>query len=202
MAEEKNKVTFGLENVHYAKGVFDETTGDISYEEPKRWRGAVDLTLDPNGDPVNFKADNVDYWENLNNQGYTGTLTSAMVPDDFLVNHLGEVINEDGVQEEVGTAQSTPFALMFQFEGDKKAVRHVMYWCTASRPSIASATEDSGEPNTQALSFNAKRRPSDKKIKAKATTEQTPYAGWFDAVYQSAGTAGAASTNESTEGTE
>lgn len=180
---DNNKVTFGLQNVHYAKATFDELTGTLTYANPLKWPGAVELTLDPNGDPVAFKADNVDYYENLNNQGYAGSLTSAKVPDTFLVEHLGEILNADGVQEEIGSAQSTPFALMFQFEGDKNAIRHVMYYCTAARPSVASATEDSGEPNTQEISITAKRRPTDKKIKAKVSSDSAAYANWFTEVY-------------------
>ena len=58
-----NKVKFGLKNVHYA--VVTETVTDgvisISYGTPKRIPGAVNLTLDAAGEPVEFYADDIVY---------------------------------------------------------------------------------------------------------------------------------------------
>lgn len=49
------KVLYGLSNVHYAKltEVTDPDTGVVStqYGEIKQWPGAVNLQLDPSGNP-------------------------------------------------------------------------------------------------------------------------------------------------------
>lgn len=133
---------------------------------------------------IKFKADNIDYYISGNNQGYDGKLTTALVPEEFATKILGEVV-EGGVQTEYSNAETSPFALMFQFEGDKKATRHVLYNCSASRPSVGSSTIDKGDPNTTELSFSASPRPSDKAVKTKTRpdTEPTVYDAWFNSVY-------------------
>lgn len=182
---EKNIVTFGLENCYYAKAHLDPTTGDVTYDTPKPYPGATELNIEVNGELLEFEADNIIYYTANDNKGYTGTFSAALVPDDFLVDVLGEQVDEeDQVQTEVSNANTSPFALMFQFEGDKKAVRHVLYWCSANRPGVGSATGKN--INTTELSFNATPRPKDKhvKTKTKETTKPTVYDNWFKKVYE------------------
>lgn len=182
---EKNIVTFGLENCYWAKATFDPTAMTVTYGEPARWPGATELNLEINGELIEFEADNIVYYTSADNKGYTGTFTSALIPNEFETECLGEEIDvEDQVQTEVSNGKTSPFALMFQFEGDKKAVRHVLYYCNANRPGLASGTGKN--INTTELNFNATPRPSDKKVKTK-TKENTPaaiYDGWFTKVYE------------------
>ena len=58
---QKNKVEFGLENVYFAKATLEQTDGTITYDKPVKWPGAVELSLEPSGDLIKFKADNIDY---------------------------------------------------------------------------------------------------------------------------------------------
>lgn len=182
---QKNKVEFGLENVYYAKATQDLETGETTYDTPKKWPGAVEISLEASGDLVKFKADNIDYYVSSNNQGYDGTLTSAKLPDEFATDILGEVV-ENGVQTEYSNIESSPFALMFQFEGDKHATRHVLYNCSATRPTVGSTTKDSGDPNTTELTFSASPRPSDKAVKTKTRpdSDSAVYDAWFTKVYE------------------
>lgn len=186
---QKNKIEFGLENVHYAKAIQDLTSGETTYDTPRKWPGAVELSLEPSGDLIKFKADNIDYYVSSNNQGYDGTLTTAKLPEEFETDILGEKV-ENGVQTEYANAETAPFALMFQFEGDKHATRHVLYNCTASRPTVGSTTKDSGDPNTTQLTFSASPRPSDKAVKTKTRpdTDSTVYDEWFNKVYEKSST--------------
>ena len=45
---DKNKVRFGLKNVHVCS--ITEDAGAITYGKPTAWKGAKSLTLDPEGD--------------------------------------------------------------------------------------------------------------------------------------------------------
>ena len=68
----ENKVEFGLRNCYYAVITMDES-GRITYGAPKKLPGAVSITFDKSGDLIRFKADDIDYYTNANNQGYEGT---------------------------------------------------------------------------------------------------------------------------------
>ena len=184
----ENKVTFGLEKVHYA--TYTTTDGVVTYDAPVEIPGAVELTNEPRGDLIEFYADNMLYYSAQNNQGYESTLTISNIPDHFSQDVLGEVLDaDDEVVNELATAQGKQFAFLFQFEGDKKAIRHVMYNCTANRPSVSSSTKtDSTEPNTNELSMVASPIEIDgkKMVKTKTTVDTSAaiYDAWYTSVYK------------------
>ena len=78
------------------------------------------------------------------------------------------------------------FALLFEFDGDKKAIRHVMYNCSvSSRPTVESKTKEGTiEPGTETLSLAADAR-EDGLIKARtgSDTKETTYKDWYKSVY-------------------
>ena len=82
---DKAKVMYGLSNVHYAMltETTDPITGEIvsTYGQVKAWPGAVNITLDPSGNPVIFSADNTAYYTLINNQGYEGSFETALIPE-------------------------------------------------------------------------------------------------------------------------
>ena len=78
-----------------------------------------------------------------------------------------------------------------EFDGDINAIRHVLYNCSTSRPSIESETkEDTIEPGTETLSITADPR-SDGLVKARTgdTTDKAAYDDWYKNVYVSPVTA-------------
>jgi phi13 family phage major tail protein len=179
------KVTFGLKNVHYA--TYTESAGSITYDTPIPIPGAVELSLEPRGDMTEFYADDMLYYAASNNQGYDGTFSVASIPQQFLIDALGEEEDStDMVLTEKSTAKGKNFALLFEFDSDVKAVRHVLYNCSANRPTISSSTKtDSVEPTPNELTFVSSPRSTDYAVKTK-TTETTPpaiYDAWYDAVY-------------------
>ena len=191
----ENKVVYGLKNVHYSKMSIDET-GKVTYAKPTAIRGAVEISLESKAELVSFEADNEVYYSAPGTSSYEGTLTLAKVPDGFLVDILGEVLDAtDGVQTEIDGAKTANFALMFQFEGDNSGVRHLLYNCSASRPSVASKTGK--EIGTTELAFTASAKPSESandkaivKAKTTAATTTAVYNAWFEAVYVKAPAAG------------
>lgn len=183
-----NKVKYGLKNVHYAKAEI-AADGSATFGEVKPWSGAVNLSLDAQGGTTKFRADNVNYWVGQSNNGYEGDLESAKIPDDFRKDILGDIEDENGVLIEDVEAKTESFALLFQFEGDKNATRHVMYNCTATRPSVSGATtEEEIEPQTETITITSSsiyNAALDKNVsRAKVSQADAPYATWFDAVYQ------------------
>lgn len=186
----ENKVEFGLRNCYYAVVTVDES-GKITYGAPKKLPGVVSITFDKSGDLTRFKADDIDYYTNANNQGYEGTLTLARVPEDFRTEVLKEKKTEKGVLIENSDAQTANIALMFEFQGDVKATRHLLYYCSVNRPSVGSTTKDSGDPNTTELAMVASPRPSDNLVKAStsAGVDEETYNSWYTKVYEEAGAA-------------
>lgn len=184
-----NKIKYGLCNCYYAKATI-ATDGSATYATPVALPGAVSLSMDPQGDSTPFYADNIVYWTGIANQGYEGDLEIAKVPDKFLTDIMGYLTDSNNVILEDVSANPAHFALLFQFEGDAHANRHILYNCTAIRPTVAGSTkEDSVSPQTETLSITAtsvyNTSLSKDLSKAKVTaTETTTYNAWFSAVYQ------------------
>lgn len=183
-----NKVKYGLKNVHYAKATIGDD-GTASYETPKAWPGAVNLSMDAQDEKITFRADNTDYFTGFANNGYEGDYESAMIPDDFRKDVLGEITNGD-LKLETADQSTVHFALLFEFDGDESATRHCFYNCTASRPGVSGKTTDSSiEPETETITIAAKsiyNEPTGKNlVKARcADTSSATYTGWYSAVKQ------------------
>lgn len=184
-----NKVKYGLSNVYYAKATINATTGAATYATPVRIPGAVNLSLDAEGEENKFRADNIDYWVGQANNGYSGDLEIALIPTSFKKDIMGFIEDNNGVLVEDVQATTVPFALLFQFQGDDHATRHVLYNCTAGRPSISgSTTEETIEPQTETLSLtvaSVHNTSLDADI-ARASCEYTDsaYSTWFGSVYE------------------
>jgi len=186
-----NKVKFGLSNVYYSlvTEALDAQTGQYTYTyaTPKPLKGAVSLSLEAQGDTTTFRADNVDYYVTSSNNGYEGDLELALVTDDFKIDCLGYAKDTNDVLYEKADAQPALFALLFQFEGDQNARRHIMYQCKATRPATASqTTAETIEPVTETLTIRATARLNDNLVKASTQLDDTTsaqYTAWFTTVY-------------------
>lgn len=181
----KNKIKYNLKNVHFAPHVVGEN-GAITFEKPIRIPGAVSMTLDAQGEISRFYADGIEYYKAAANNGYDGDVEFALIPDEFRIKTLGEKLDGKKVLVETSDAKQTGFAMLFEFDGDIKGTRHVLYNCSATRPSIASQTkEETIDPSTETIKISATPLP-DGRVKAKTTDEMdtTTYDSWYDTVYE------------------
>ena len=181
-----NKVKFGLSNVHIAPITYDGS--QVTYGDIFTLPGAVNLSLDPEGESADFYADNTKYFSDYANQGYTGTLEVALINNDFREKILGQLKDRNGAFIENSGDSFKDFALGCQFEGDTKGTRYWFYQCSVSRPSVASQTiETSKTPVTDTLNITINARISDQNVMAKMEengTNTTAYNGFFTEVYE------------------
>lgn len=187
MADKKNKVKYNLKNTHYAMLSIAED-GSVSYGTPTAMPGSVSISLDANGEPENFYADGEAYYVINNNMGYNGDLELAMIPESFRTDALKEQLDDKGVLIENAQVELAAFALLFEFDGDQRHIRHVLYNCSASRPGIEGKTnEESREVQTEKLTIKAAPLANGM-VKAKTgdTTDATVYNDWYKAVYMPA----------------
>jgi phi13 family phage major tail protein len=180
-----NKIIYGLKNAHYSV-ITEEAEGTHTYATPVPLLGSVEISLEPKGEQTDFYADDTLFYTTTSNQGYETTLTIANISNDFKTDVLGEILEAtDLVLTETTTARPKKIAFMFEFDGDQKAVRHVLYNCTVSRPTITSATKtEAAEPTPQELILVAAPRYDG--VVKRSTTSATPdavYNAWFNAVY-------------------
>ena len=178
-----NKVKYGLKNVYYS--VTTVTAGVPTYATPVPIPGAVNLALSPAGDKVVFSADDIEeyYAENVNN-GYDGTLEMALIPDSFRTDILGDTIDDNGALIENANTTAKRFALMYEFNGDARRTRHVLYNVLAARPNLeGSTTTNTKEPKSETLNIEARPAVDTSNVKAKVLQGNTGYDTFFSAVY-------------------
>ena len=183
-----NKIQYGLKNVYYAKLTETTSTAGVttySYGTPKAWKGAVSLSLAPQGDTLKEYADDTEWYTQAANNGYEGDFEYEVMPDDFRENILGDIKDSNGVYLEKNDVSTIYFALMFEVNGDAKKRRNVFYKCSATRENNDNQTKgESIEPTHGTLTITAVPR-TDGKVKASTgdNTDTTTYNGWFSEVY-------------------
>lgn len=189
MPNTPNKIKYGIKNVYYAVATI-AADNSATYGTPVALPGAVNMSLDAQGENEPFYADNITYWVGNGNSGYEGDLELARIPDSFKKDVLGMITDSKGVIVENMNAETVHFALLFQFEGDQKATKHVMYNCTCTRPSVAGETKGENiTPQTETLTisatsiYNASLDADIVKAEAGVDSDATTYSGWTDSVY-------------------
>lgn len=183
-----NKIKYGLSKVYVATVSTVSTTGALTYSSPVAVPGAVSLSITAEGDSSSFYADNVKYWTMDVNNGYSGDLEMALIPDAIRQAILGETLDAKGFYVEKSSDKQTEFALLFQFEGDENATRHCLYRCIASRPEVSGSTKtETVEPQTETINITAMPRINDEVVKARCpytASTSSSYATWFSAVQE------------------
>lgn len=194
-----NKVKFGLRNVYITRIYFDENDL-VRFGRFRRIHGAVSLSLDAEGSEEKFYADDMVYYSTNANNGYSGEIEFALLPDWARQEILNEYKDEKGVSFEDADAETNPFAMFYEIQGDQKAGRYAFYNCSMSRPNSEHETlEDAKTPKTETASItvlplpNGLTHDNDAKLGAgrrivkAATTEETDaevYNNWFTKVHK------------------
>lgn len=194
-------VMFGLCNVHVAllTETRDPVTGEIttSYGNPKKWEGAVHMTLTTKATSSDTYADNGVWYVSANNPGYDGSYESMGVPDWALTDLLGRLKDDNGAIFESVEDRAKPFALMFETDTDTYPIKYVYYKCQLSNPSGDWETKtDSTNPKTATANLRVMPRAEAVTIDGEerhiigamvdATVDATAYDAFYNAVYQPA----------------
>lgn len=184
--DQDNIVNWGLVASGWAPITVD-ANGDDVYGPVRKFKGARSVNFTANGDFVNVYADGTTVYTGKNNDGYDGSMEFTNPDEDFLAYALGEQTDANGLQYEPLEPVVNRFALLWEWEGDKRKTRHCMYNCTARRPDLSVTTKgDGGSKSAQYQTINLKAiaRPNDDvvKIRTKSTTDATVYDNWFNSV--------------------
>jgi phi13 family phage major tail protein len=151
-----NKITFGLNNVHYALATLSPD-GVWSFAEPKALIGAQELSAQVIGGTTDVYADDKVIGTLVSNAGTTLTLKMSELSDDFKKDIFGWEDDVSGNLYEVTNAKTVTFALGYEIQGDAKARRTWYYLCTAAHTGDASKTKsDSPEANSISLTITVR----------------------------------------------
>lgn len=182
------RIRYGIKNVYYAVAT-EGTGGALTYATPIAVPGAKSISLAPQGDSVDEYADNVVWYHEDTNSGYTGDLEfeDTAAADTFLATVLGHTVDSTtGVVTEKADDQAVEFALMFQFElggANETGKRACFVRCKASRPTMAGQTkEGSLTVATNTVSITAMPRVSDDVVKKTCVSTDSAYETWFNEV--------------------
>lgn len=177
----KNKVKFGLKNLHYAI----ETETDV-YGEVKAWPGAVNLSLELQGDTSAFYADNMVYYQSYANQGYSFELETALIPEEVEKEVFGDETDvETGIMTESRESKTKKIAFAYQIDGDQQNRLFWDYGISLSRPTTeASTTTETQEPHTDTISgvCTGLTNSPHIRIKTSSNTSEEIKGKWFDQV--------------------
>jgi len=155
-----NKVTFGLRNVHYSLASLSEDGESWIFAEPKKLKGAQEVSTELIGGATQVYADDQVYATLISNAGSNVTLKLTEVDDEFKKDIFGYEEDSNGNLIELTDAKAKTFALGYEIQGDAKARRIWYYLCTATPIGSASKSKtDSIEANAVSLTITA--RPID-----------------------------------------
>ncbi|MDO5715760.1 MAG: phage tail protein [Tissierellia bacterium] len=180
----KNKVKFGLKNVHVWP-IISAELDTVTYGDVIPLKGAVELSLKAEGENNPFYADDGVYYDEFSNGGYQGELEIALIPVEYETEVLGYIKDTNGAIVESKDGKGKNYAIAFQFDGDVNQTRHILYNCVSSRPDIVGQTKgEKTEPTTDKLTIKAMPSTDTGYVKAKLEKEMTGYDTFFTTPYK------------------
>lgn len=174
----KNKVEFGLTNLHVAFEV-DGTPG--TYGVPKRVYGVTSLSLSQDSEDLEFEADdNPTYYAEETSNGAEGDLSLATPPDWLFGLALGyKKDGKTGAIVEPKNVKKRKMALLFEGSGDANKVRRVYYGCTFGKPAEEFKTMGK-QKEVKVTTFPTKIDGIDGQMSQKFYEDDEGYAEFFE----------------------
>lgn len=183
MAETKNKVEFGVENLHIA--ILNDSNG--TYGTPEKAVGTVQIKLSGKGERKALYADNGVFHALVSNDGYEGELEIYNFNDDFKVKYLGFEQDGNGALIEPSILNPKKLAMLFKILGDEKDRCSVLYNCIFEKPDLEYKTiEDKIDVQVLKIKFKASAKEFadfGKKIVQASTIDDKIKKNWFTEVY-------------------
>ena len=183
------KIKYGICNLHYAIATI-AADGTATFGTPVAIPGARSLSLTANGDMIKYYADNIEWWTCAANNGYSGSVALAYLPDGVREALLGEKRDSKDILIEDPNAPAVHFALLGQFENDSKNRRFIFYNCVAKRPDENGNTkeenispEETSIPIEVGTIYNSSLSIYTTKVATTEDTASTEYNAWFTTVY-------------------
>ena len=151
------KVRFGISDVYYCKITESTASGvtTVSYGSKTAIPGAVSLTLDIEGDTNDFYADNMVYASFDSNNGFSGTLSVADVPESVYTDLLGYYKDSNtSVLTELASPTEAYFGMMCKISSNEDPIGFKFWKCALSRPAFAAnTTTENIDPDEQELAI-------------------------------------------------
>lgn len=123
--------------------------------------------------------DDAQYASLTQNNGYDGTVQVVCLPPEFETEILKNV---NGMED--ADVKTADFAMMIEFDGDKKKGRHIFWHCVLTkRPDITGTTKDNNLTiDTDTINVKCVKRKDCSKIKAKVYEDWAVYSTMFTTV--------------------
>ena len=152
---DKNKVEFGISNLHIGTFATDDS-GAVTLGTPYHLPGAKTLSLEPDSESDDAYADNVKYWSGFSDNGFSGSLEVMRFTTEFKKQFAGYVELDDGGLAYIKGANKPNVYLAFQTEGDAQSRRVIVYNIAFGGINREYATiEGSKEPATESVDITA-----------------------------------------------
>lgn len=148
---DRNKVEFGLSDI--VMGTYTVANdGTVTMGTPIHVPGAKSLSFDPEGDESNAYADNIKYWSQYIDNGYTGTLEVMRFSDAVKTGLMGYAAVVGGGLAAIKGATKPACYIAFQSKGDVEKRRGIIYNVSLSAiKRTHSTTEDKIDVETESV---------------------------------------------------
>ncbi|MBQ8933928.1 MAG: hypothetical protein IJ061_06560 [Lachnospiraceae bacterium] len=127
MAVGKNKVEFDLRYLYWGTYTVSDA-GEVTLGTPARIPGIRKLTRDVNSNDAHLAADDrEDYWEDTDENGFTGEFELANLEDALKVQFFKYEVQPDGAIAHNENLVRPKIYFMFEINGDDHRKRHIVY---------------------------------------------------------------------------